>query len=784
MGEPPIAQRFAKILKRLHWMRGLRAGLAVASAMLVCHVFRDSIGWAAGWAALGGFEAILVDNGGPYRSRFITISTLLLGGSLACVAGALSYAGTPETAVLLSVLVTAAFCFLITFGRVVAQPVASTSVIILVIYFAAWGSGTHSLRLALAHAAAFALGGVWAAVLSLVLWPVDPFRPARTAVSRCYEQLAEFTARIAPTERGSGERELARSRAFGLQRRLRAQMELARTALTVTAARAPSRTVRARNLTVLLETVDMLLVVTMRMTELALGIEATGTSEISRREVDSLREFTRWLSEAEESIAAGLQRRPAAEVSGCPPRRPAEAERVAREEDSTKLETGARALLVHLAAAEVDGWDNVQIACEAIDAVWSGIEVRSIRLNAAMRAALRSQGDSAPKPPVNVWMDAIRANWTVDSVMMRHALRMTMVGAADVLLLRVLHLSHGFWLGMTSIIVLQPYPSHTLKRSVERVGGTIAGGILAAVLAAAIPSQIGIVAVVTATSVLTLATYSVDYAWYGFFLTPTFVLLSLPHLRDWKYSGVRMLTTLLGALVSVAAMRALWPEREHLALGKLLARAADADAAYLRATLRYWDVLRVNSAKSDAARLEQRRLAEREVLAPARRAGGLASNDAEESLDRLMQEPGLASLVGSSRSRDVSNLAQDHALTFVTYLRRLRQSATTLAVVAKWDAAIVSELRQFAGRLDAVGAGLRSGGMYLPTDSVAAEGAPEGDGGPDSEMESDIALHQLRRMRRQVGILERAAVGLLEADSAHGDVAAELLSSDSAQVNH
>ena len=44
---------------------GFRAGVAVVAAMVVCHM----LGKPMGWAALGGFETILVDNGGPYRSR-------------------------------------------------------------------------------------------------------------------------------------------------------------------------------------------------------------------------------------------------------------------------------------------------------------------------------------------------------------------------------------------------------------------------------------------------------------------------------------------------------------------------------------------------------------------------------------------------------------------------------------------------------------------------------------------------------------------------------------------
>ncbi len=35
----------------------------------------------------------------------------------------------------------------------------------------------------------------------------------------------------------------------------------------------------------------------------------------------------------------------------------------------------------------------------------------------------------------------------------------------------LLHIDHGYWLLMTSLIVLQPHVSGTLRRGLERIGG-------------------------------------------------------------------------------------------------------------------------------------------------------------------------------------------------------------------------------------------------------------------------------------------------------------------------
>ena len=415
-----------------------------------------------------------------------------------------------------------------------------------------------------------------------------------------------------------------------------------------------------------------------------------------------------------------------------------------REAAVRALDAPTGSLIALLAQDQRDALLNVEVAFESVRALWSGVEFRA-SASEADRAARRSLLSSAGADPTlrSGWqtiVDAARANWTTRSVMMRHALRMLVVGAADVLLMRTVHVRHGAWLAMTSIIVLQPYSSGTLRRGAQRVGGTIAGGVLAAILAAGLHSEAGLIAAITITSVLTLATYAVDYAWYCFFLTPTFVLLSLPQLRDWRFAGVRIGTTLLGALVAVIAMRLLWPERERPELGRLLARGALADAEYVRAMLRFWDVK--GSAADQAA-------ADRGILAPARRACGLAINDAEETLDRIMLEPRVP-LSSSAR--------WEEALTFVTYLRRMTRAVTTLAVVGDSEPATLIRAERVADRLERLGHGLHAAldEHALSIDDALQEAAPS-DGLPARFSEINPAEQQLRRMERQAGVLERTA---------------------------
>lgn len=721
--------QWAATLRRLHWTRGLRAGIAVLAAMVVCQYF----GKPMGWAALGGFEAILVDNGGPYRSRLTTMLTVLVGGAIACVAGSL--AATP---LWLAVLVTSGFCFAITFARVLSNQLASTSVVILVLYFAGYGGSAHTLQGALGSALFYVLGGLWAAALSLFLWPLDPFRPARLGVANCYATLAAFTSQVHVTSSATAGRQAERQRMHELQRRMRLNMETARTAIGNTGARITARTLRARSLTVLLETADLLFAGTIRWTEL---LESTSDTKSQAAILDGLR----WLERSEHVISEALLQRPADGASSFSPEGSHSIEHLHKREAAIQaLDTSSQSLLVHLAQDERDALLNVEVAFEAIRALWSGIEPHIASPGSTPQQTRSLLSRPAEQPVAGVWRTMIewaRANWTPQSMMMRHALRMLVVGAADVLLMRMVHISHGAWLGMTSIIVLQPTGS--LRRGMQRVVGTVAGGILAAIFAAEVHSQESLIAVITITSILTLATYAIDYAWYSFFLTPTFVLLSLPHLRDWHFAGVRIGMTLLGATVAVLAMRLLWPEKVKVELKRLLERGALADAAYVRAMLNFWTAL--ESAASDNDRIA----ADRRVLAPARRACGLAINDAEEALDRIMLEP---------RVPLASGERWEEALTFVTYLRRMTRAITTLASLGRGDREARSRAEKIAARVEELGHGIFDPPPASPADTPTSALFRS----KELPVEETPAEHQLRRLERQAGVLERSALALAQ----------------------
>ena len=305
--------RITAQLRRLDWARGLRAGLAVAAAMVVCRM----LGLPMGWSALGAFEGNIVDNGGPYRVRFISIAMLMAGGSLGAVLASLASPHLAWTLVL-----TAVFSFVITYLRAASPALTTSSVIILVVYFVGIDHPSASLAGALSQAGLFLGGCAFAAILSLFLWPVYPFGHARRVIALCFgvlaQSLAEMDALLAEADaaKDQGSSWTARwfSVAQGFPNRMRSALEAARTSLGSVRARTPARSARGRNLAVLLEIADILFSRGLAMVDLAERSAIEGNAE----DIALARQRLAWLGQAALLVERGLGDR-ASVGRGSPP---------------------------------------------------------------------------------------------------------------------------------------------------------------------------------------------------------------------------------------------------------------------------------------------------------------------------------------------------------------------------------------------------------------------------------------------------------------------------------
>jgi uncharacterized membrane protein YccC len=719
----------------MDWFRGLRAAVALCAPL----VLGDIAGIPnLGWAALGGFEAILADQGGPYRSRMASLSTLSLGGAAGLTLGSLAGIHL-EWALPVTVL----FCFVWSYLAVLGQPFNTAGLLVQVIFICGIGAPTTSWHEALMRGLLLLAGGAWASLLSLLLWPLDPYRPARFAVSSCYSELASFLGSIAELAgRDQQHPALWHRLAQHHQYRVRRAVEQGWQAVAAIRAEFQTESAQGHHLVVLLEHADLLIARTVALAE-HLEAPASDTTACNMLGLDSLAD----LRAAEDFVAGLLTRR--GQSAGA-----AQVERMKLERLPGRLEScgensgaGTRFLLAQVTRAASLLETSIESAAQLRFGRGPGFKpippvpgsVGQFGYVYARLAELRSQWH-----PERV-LDQLRGNFHRESLLLRHAARVAVVCGLDTLIIFGFRIDHGYWLLMTSLIVLQPHVSGTMRRGLERIGGTVGGGILAALLALTLHSQLATAAALFPLALLALAVLPVSYAAFAFFLTPAFVLAWLPYSGDWQLALMRIVNTVLGAVISLLAMAILFPAWERERAPEFLRASLAADRNYLAVLGAAW------KSRSNSSRL----------LANARRATGLAHNDTEESLERLLAE-----------SWQRRKAFAQFVAAFVTYLRRVAQSVTTLAAIeGEWEwkqSALVQRRIEVLDR--------RLQWLELNTGNGADSGEafeaawPEGTVSQFSSGQEESRIlsldspgdRQLERLDRQVEILRRQLNSLRE----------------------
>jgi uncharacterized membrane protein YccC len=572
---------------------GLRAALAVAAPMLVA----SQIGAVTTWATLGGFGVVLVDKGGAYRTRAIAMMAATLGGALGALAGSLA---TGASAALIAIAIGTGMCAMAATWPGPAVAVGNTIAVQLIVATTL----PHDPGKPWVPALGFLAGGAWSMVLALLLWPVRVYRPARLAAAHCVREVAQHAADIAAHDDRAPE--AWRDALTRRHRPIRDALEGARAVLAATRRGRRGEIGRGERLLVIVEGADQIFGVLIGIEEVIDHLAGPARAALAGDLRVGLSAAVARLGEIADRIIV---------EAPLPPLRPRPWNTAEIRARSGGLPALERAEVDHALSLMARIHEDVAAVGAVAESLASEREPASI----APREPAAAEAEAWPEP----WIDTLRGSLALDSAVLRHATRVAIIALLSVFVTRALDMQRGYWATLTAVLLLQPYLPATITRGVQRVAGTVAGGLVATAIAALVHDPLGIALFAIALAGVSAAVLQLNYGLYALFLTPTFILLAEVHAGDTHLVEIRIANTLLGAGLAVAGALLLWPSRESTRTVDRLADALDGAAGYLHEVFA--------AVATDAP-------ARSAAVIAARRTAGRAFNNADLSLDRMVAE--------------------------------------------------------------------------------------------------------------------------------------------------
>ncbi|MBX9602304.1 MAG: FUSC family protein [Bryobacteraceae bacterium] len=512
------------------WFRKLTAlgfqpatGIRMTAAAVTPMAVGQAIGLpeAGVLVGVGGLFVSFLDSGGAYRQRARTMLTAAVAIALSGAFGVLAASHGVWAGITL-------FCMAFATGLCGAfgAVAESTSLFVLIAFIVSQNSpgGWNDAMLRFAGLGA---GGVWATLVSLILWPLRPYGPQLDAVAGGYRSLAAlFQTRLGTdpaslAERRAVENALAQARERTLENRASRQ----------------GISPIGQNLLVLIRQCDLLYAAGISLDTAASIAEHRGSVTAYRR---PLRALVLTVSRAAGQLAAAIS------AGGGPG------------VDRSRFDRALNRFCRRAAA----GNDETR-------AVLRGVQRIATLLNTAIQActALKQPASERagemdpPVPESGDWREKLAALWTLDSLILRHALRLAVTATLGLWIAWAWRLHRGAWVPLTVAIILKPDFGGTRDKALGRVAGTMLGGVIAAVLDFYLGNPWLNVAALVPLGILAFSQKAVAYQRFVLFLTVfVLVMLNLVDHGDWRDPLFRIVDTAIAGALALLTAQLFFPK--------------------------------------------------------------------------------------------------------------------------------------------------------------------------------------------------------------------------------
>ncbi|MFA0084782.1 YccS family putative transporter [Vibrio sp. E150_011] len=188
--------------------------------------------------------------------------------------------------------------------------------------------------------------------------------------------------------------------------------------------------------------------------------------------------------------------------------------------------------------------------------------------------------DTNPHTLSAMWA-RIKGNFNTESILFRHAVRLSVTLTLGYGIIQVFDIERGYWILLTTLFVCQPNYSATRKKLSARVAGTLVGLFVGVPLLTLFPSPESQLLLIVLSGVMFFAFRINNYGYATGFIT-VLVLLCFNQLGE-GYAVVlpRLMDTLIGCGLAVAAVHFILPDWESRKLHKVMADAVYSNRHYL-----------------------------------------------------------------------------------------------------------------------------------------------------------------------------------------------------------
>lgn len=182
----------------------------------------------------------------------------------------------------------------------------------------------------------------------------------------------------------------------------------------------------------------------------------------------------------------------------------------------------------------------------------------------------------------------IRENLTLDSTYFRHALRMAIVMSATYFLAKSFHISENiFWILLTIMVILKPGFGLTKSRNIQRLMGTIIGGLIGAFILYMVHDETIRFILLILFFLSAYSLFRVNYIVAVIFMTPyVLIMLSFVSTNTMEVTKERILDTFIGGMIAFLSSYVIFPNWESTQIKESMQKLLIASYHYIALTLK------------------------------------------------------------------------------------------------------------------------------------------------------------------------------------------------------